>query len=262
MSVPWWRGRLVGFDIESTAAEPETARIVTAALIVAGGGVATETLTLLADPGVEISEGATAVHGITNERARAEGKPAAEVVAVILDTLAIYLQGGAPLCIYQARFDLTILDREAARYGLVPLQDRVSLRVVDGLVLDKHLDRFRRGSRKLDAVCEHRGAVLDAAHDAASDALAAARLAWVIGARGEVVRRVRNANDGRELAALKNEWAVVRGDLDLLHRAQQKWAAEQARSLHDYFTGKGQHEDAASVSTDWPLVPFAERAAA
>jgi len=258
----WWQGRLVGYDCESTSADPETARIVTAALIVAGGGVVTETLTLLADPGVEISEGAIAVHGVTNERARAEGKPAAEVVAVILDTLAIYLQGGAPLCIYRAPFDLTILDREAARYGLVPLQDRVSLRVIDGLVLDKHLARYRRGSRKLDAVCEHRGCVLDAAHDAASDALAAARLAWVIGARGEVVRRVRNANDGRELAALKREWEYARHDLDLLHAAQVRWAAEQSRSLREYFAAKGEHENAASVQDEWPMVPMPARVAA
>jgi DNA polymerase III subunit epsilon len=258
----WWQGRLVGYDIESTSADPETARIVTAAIVAAGGSAATETLALLADPGVEISEGATAVHGVTTEQARAGGQPAPVVIALILDTLAAHLRGGAPLCIYQARFDLTILDREATRYRLVPLQERVALRVVDGLVLDKHLDRFRRGSRKLDAVCAHRGATLDDAHDAASDALAAARLAWCIGARGEVVRRVRNAEDGRELAALKREWADVKGDLDRLHAAQVRWAREQAEGLREYFAANGKTDEAASVSSAWPLMPFVGRAAA
>ncbi len=229
---------------------------MTAAVVAAGAGLATETLTLMAAPDVEISEGAAAVHGITNERAQAEGAPPADVVSAVLCTLAAYLQGGAPLCCYCARFDLTILDREARRYGLVPLQDRVRLRVLDGFVLDKHLDRFRRGSRKLDAVCEHYGAALDGAHDAAHDAIAAARVAWCIGARGEVVRRVRNAQDGRELARLKREWQEVRGDLDRLHAAQVGWAREQAEGLAAYFRGKGELETAAGVSTAWPMVPL------
>lgn len=264
MSVPWWKGRLVGFDIESTSAEVETARIVTAAIVVAGGGLATETLTLLANPGVDIEPGATEVHGITNERARAEGQAAAEVVAAILSTLAPYLEAGAPLCAFSARFDLTILDREARRHGLVPLQDRAPLRVVDGLVIDKHLDRFRRGSRKLDAICEHHGVILDDAHEASADALAAARLAWCLGARGEVVRRVRGRRDAIELAALRREWEAVRDDLERLHGAQREWAFEQATSLREYFAGRGQAEDAASVRTDWPIVPLPEpeRAAA
>lgn len=255
MNVPWWQGRLVGFDIESTSADPETARIVTVAVVAAGGGLATEMLTLLADPGVDIDEGATAVHGITNERARAEGAPAEKVVNAVLAAITPYLEAGSPLCAFCARFDLTILDREARRYGLVPLQDRAPLRVVDGLVTDKHLDRFRRGSRKLDAICEHRGVVLDDAHDAGADALAAARLAWCIGARGEVVRRVRGRADAVELAALKREWEAVRDDLDLLHGAQIEWAHAQATSLRDYFVREGKHAEAASVSTAWPILP-------
>ncbi len=256
---PWWQGRMAALDVESTGVSVEDDRIITVCVALVGGGLPTDSLSLVADPGIEVPDAAAEIHGYTTARVRAEGGPSVEVLRVIRAALEPAAAAGYPLVAMNARFDCTILDRELRRHGLDPLPP---MRVVDPYVLDRHLDKFRRGPRKLDALCEHYGATLDEAHDAASDALAAARLAWVIGARGEVVRRVRNANDGRELAALKREWAVVRGDLELLHRAQQKWAAEQARSLREYFAAQGEPEKAASVQDDWPLVPLAERMAA
>jgi DNA polymerase III epsilon subunit-like protein len=260
----WWEGRLVGLDVESTGVDIETDRIVTAAVVACGGGVATESLTLLADPGVDIPEAATAVHGITTERARSEGQPAGQVVAAVLVALEAHLHHGRPLVVMNARFDLTLLDREARRYGLVPLQDRVDLLVVDPSVCDKHLDRYRRGSRKLDAICEHYGAGLDEAHDAGADALAACRLAWCIGKRGQVVRRVRNGVDAREKGALVREWEAVRHDLPRLHAAQQRWAHEQAVGLAAHFRSQGAAAkgDPDGVRAEWPIVPAAARAAA
>lgn len=259
MADSWWQGRIVSLDLETTGVDVEKDRIVTAAVALCGGGLATDKLSLLADPGVEIPESASAVHGVTTERARAEGLPAADVVGVIVDVLA--RAQGLPLAIFNARFDLTLLDREARRHGVVPLAERRVVHVIDPLVIDKHLDRYRKGSRKLEAICEHYGASLDGAHDAAHDAVAAARLAYALGHRGQVVRRVRGAHDGREKAMLVRQWEAVRGDLDLLHGAQVEWAADQAVGLADHFRGKGQDEDAAGVRTEWPLVPFEARLA-
>jgi DNA polymerase-3 subunit epsilon len=247
---PWHDGRLVAFDLESTGVNVEEARIVTAAIASCGGGLETQTLTLLADPGVEIPEEASAVHGITTERARAEGKPAASVVSAIVSTLRAYTASGAPIVAFNARFDLTILDREARRHGIPPLDVR---RVVDPLVLDKHLHRYRKGSRKLDAQALHYGAQLDTAHDAAADAIAAARVAWCIGKRGEVVRSVRNRTEAIEKAMLVKEWEAVRHDIDALHPAQMRWAAQQAESLEAYFRGQGKDEH---VERAWPVVPL------
>ena len=53
-----------------------------------GSGACVERWDWLADPGVEIPLQASAVHGITTERARAEGRPAAEVVAEIVAALS------------------------------------------------------------------------------------------------------------------------------------------------------------------------------
>ena len=68
----WADGRLCGFDIETTGEGREIARIITVTVVLVGAGQPAETLCLLADPGVEIPAGATAVHGVTTERARAD----------------------------------------------------------------------------------------------------------------------------------------------------------------------------------------------
>lgn len=249
MPEPWWKGRMAALDVESTGVDVERDRIVTAAVVFVGGGREPERLTLLADPGVEIPEAASAIHGVTTERARHEGQPARDVIAAVRAALAAAISASYPVVAMNARFDLTLVDREIRRHGLDPLP---AMRVLDPMVLDRRLDKFRRGGRKLDALCEHYGATLDDAHDAGSDALAAARLAWCIGARGEVVRRVRNAQDGCELAALTREWESVRGDLELLHAAQVRWAAEQAEGLEAYFTARGEPQ---RVERAWPLIP-------
>lgn len=258
MIAGWWQGRMVAYDCETTGTDVETDRIVTAAIAVVGGGLATETMDVLVDPGIEIPAGATAVHGVTTERARTEGLPAADAVTGILIALETHLQPGRPLIIQNAPFDLTILDREARRHGLVPLQERVDLRVVDPLVLDKHLDRYRRGSRKLEAVCAHHGATLAGAHDAGHDAIAAARLAWCIGARGHVIRQARGPRERDELAALETEWSRVHNDLDALVGAQKRWAAEQADGLADYFRRQGNHEAADGVRREWPIAAWGD----
>ena len=60
------------FDLETTGVDVTTDRIVTAHVGLLGpDGVALRSQSWLADPGVEIPEGATAVHGITTAHARA-----------------------------------------------------------------------------------------------------------------------------------------------------------------------------------------------
>jgi len=55
--------------------------------------------------------------------------------------------------------------------------------VIDPLVLDKHVDRFRPGSRKFIDICEHYGISLTEAHNSGADALAAVRVTWEIASR-------------------------------------------------------------------------------
>ncbi|MCW2998258.1 MAG: Exonuclease RNase and polymerase [Solirubrobacterales bacterium] len=231
----WHARRLAAFDIETTGVDCENDRIVTAAVSIVGGARPSESQAWLVDPGIEIPAGATAVHGITTEHARREGGDPAAAVQEITALLAEHLLRGVPVIAFNARFDLTMLDREARRHGVVPLSDRVGgcerLLVVDPFVLDKRFDRYRKGKRTLGAVCAHYRVPLEDAHAAGADALAAARVAWRL---------------GQAFAELRET------ELAVLHGQQILWAAEQAVSLQAYFAEQGRDE---VIEAAWPVVP-------
>jgi DNA polymerase-3 subunit epsilon len=156
---PWAQGRMVAFDTETTGVDAENDRVVTAAVVAVGGGQTSDSRTWMADPGVEIPEQATAVHGVTTDQARVDGSDAADVVEDITAALAEQLGAGVPVVVFNARYDLTLLDREARRHGVLPLVERLAgldvAPVIDPLVLDRQIDRYRRGSRKLPALAAH-----------------------------------------------------------------------------------------------------------
>jgi DNA polymerase-3 subunit epsilon len=207
---PWWHALGV-FDLETTGIDVETARIVSAhvgLIDVTGASVAAGSW--LADPGVPIPEQAAAVHGITTERARAEGRPAGVVVAEIIAAVEAVFARGIPLVVYNAPYDLTILDREAKRHGL---PSPVVGNIVDPLVIDKAVDTFRRGKRTLEACAAIYGVTLSDAHDAGADAVAAGRVAQSIAERYP-----------DRLAITSEE----------LHRLQVAWCSDQAASFQEY----------------------------
>ena len=221
----WHRDLLIGFDLETTGTDPREARIVTGAVIELRAGETLGRREWLADPGVPIPADAVAVHGISNERAAAEGRPAWKT--------------GVPVVAYNASFDLSLLSAELRRYGLPSLRDRLGgadpAPVIDPYTIDRAVDRYRRGKRTLEAVCAEYGVRLDAAHDATADALAAARLACAIADRHPKVAALGPAE---------------------LHRRQIEWYAAWAADFQDFLRRKG--DPAAVVEGMWPLREPAE----
>ncbi|KUJ39045.1 exonuclease domain-containing protein [Streptomyces sp. NPDC003631] len=230
----WHRELLIGFDLETTGTDPYEARIVTGAVIEVRDGQPLGRRDWLADPGVEIPADAVAVHGISTERAAAEGRPADQVADAIADVLVTYWKTGVPVVAYNAAFDLTLLSAELRRHGLPSLRDRLGGAepgpVIDPYTIDRWADRYRRGKRNLEAVCTEYGVALDAAHNAAADALAAARLAGAIAGRHPKVAAFGPAE---------------------LHRRQIEWYAAWAADFQDFLRGKGDTE--AVVDGTWPL---------
>lgn len=229
----WHRELMVGFDLETTGTDPREARIVTGAVIEVRDGSVLGHKQWLADPGVPIPDEAVAVHGISNERARAEGAPADRVADAIADVLAGYWRTGVPVVAYNAAFDLTLLSAELARHGLPSLHERLGTDpapVIDPYTIDRTADRYRRGKRNLEAVCTEYGVTLDAAHDASADALAAALLARAIADRHPKIAGLGPAE---------------------LHRRQVEWYAEWARDFQAFLRGKG--DEAAVVDPAWPI---------
>jgi DNA polymerase-3 subunit epsilon len=225
---PVWCKRLGVFDLETTGIDIETSRIVSAHVgILDANGVVVERWDWLADPGIEIPEQASAIHGISTERARAEGRPAADVVAEIVATLKKLVAREIPITIYNAPYDLSLLNRESLRHGVPPLE--TPTRIIDPLVLDKAIDRYRKGKRTLEAAASFYGVELTDAHDAAADAIAAGRVAQAMARRYD-----------QEIAIEPRE----------LHRQQVEWFAEQAASFEEYMRRTRNPDFSASQA--WP----------
>ncbi|MEQ6898229.1 3'-5' exonuclease [Microbacterium sp. KR10-403] len=231
-TAPEWSTRVGVFDLETTGVDVTRDRIVTAHVgLLDGAGSVCDAHDWIADPGVEIPDAAAAVHGVTTARARAEGRPAAEVVAEVTAALRALFEAGIPVVAYNAPFDFSLLAYEATRYGVEPIATPSP--VIDPLVIDKACDRYRRGKRTLTAVAEHYAVSLgDDAHEACADAVAAGRVALAL------AQRYPDA-----LPATAAE----------LHTQQIGWARDQAESLTEYFVRIGRIDPAEKLDGSWPI---------
>ncbi|MCH8570044.1 3'-5' exonuclease [Nesterenkonia sp. AY15] len=248
-SESWHTRRRVGFDLETTSRDPRVARIVSAALVIfdeaevsadtaAGSGAEARavepagpgaqrvrTREWLVDPGVEIPAETTAIHGISTEYAQANGQPAAEAVAQITTALAQEFAAGSAVVVMNAPYDFTVLQQEALRHG-VEFTEPVG--VIDPLVIDKQVDKYRRGKRTLSQMCLHYEVELDAAHSAIPDAWAAVEVA----------------------CAQAQRFPQLQIPAPELHRLQAGWKVGQSADLQEYL--RRTRPDAV-VSPAWPV---------
>ncbi len=243
----WHERPFVAFDTETNGRDVDTtARIVSAAVVrVDPANGTTDVREWLSDvDGQEIPTEVSEIHGITTEHAREHGEPAAKVVHEIASVLGGAWMRLEPVVVYNAPFDLTLLDRELRRhFDGMPLDVAA---VVDPLVIDRKVQpRKIKGGHQLGTACGIYGidfATIDA-HGAAKDALATARLAWVL------------ANRHPEIGAMR---------LPELHARQIEWHAEQAAEQESYLRKvklryEGQEAaDAVHCPREWPLRPVAE----
>jgi len=212
---------VAGFDCESTGTDVAHDRIVSAALVRRDADGTTITQTWLVNPGIEIPAAALAVHGITTQRVRDEGQDAREALDEIAQSLADCLTDGLSVLIYNASFDLRILDAELARHGLASLERRLggAVRpVVDPLVIDRGVDRYRRGSRRLPDLMDVYGLPPSRhLHDALDDVVNAIAVFDAIMNRYPILPAAAHdlhdwqATAHREWATHFNEWLAGRG---------------------------------------------------
>lgn len=228
-ALPAWLTRVAVFDLETTGIDVHSDRVVTAHVgVLDQHGSQIAARSWIADPGIEIPDGATAVHGITTEYARTRGRPARDVVGEVTAALRSLLGQGVPVVAYNASYDFSLLAHEAIRHGLDPLVDPSP--VIDPFVIDKAYDRYRPGKRTLEVVAEHYAVPLDGAHDASADAIAAGRVAQAL---------------GRQFS--------LPPTLIELHTRQVGWARSQAASLTEYFVRIGRLEPEQTLDGTWPV---------
>ncbi len=222
MSTPWYLGPLSPFDLESTGIDTRQARIVTGHVSTVLGRAEGRRQTIgarvLINPGVPIPAEATRVHGVTDEIAQAKGCDPADGVNSIAEAVARSLLAHIPVGGFNLAYDFGLLHWECLRHGVPTVAERLGKApaamfgpIIDAHVLDKHVDKWRSGSRKLDdskgpGTATHYGVPLTKAHDAEADAIASVRVAAKI---GELYPEV--------------------GGMDLvtLHRSQKVWRQQQ-----------------------------------
>lgn len=232
---PWHAGVLVGFDLETTGTDTSAARVVTAALVHVDrtGTVLPQSRQWMLDPGVDIPAEAQAVHGISTAAAQRGGRPALTGVWEILDAVDEVWARGLPLVVFNAPYDLTLMDAEADRYGLPGLHSRASYCnavVIDPLVIDRFADREREGPRTLEASATSYGVTATDPHSATGDALTACLLA-------------------REIA--RTHPLIGNADGATLHSAQEGWYRDRAVHVQAMRRAKGESE--ALVDKGWPV---------
>lgn len=219
---------MVACDLETTGRDATTCRIVTAsALVVDHNGTVLHAWEWLADPGVDIPEGAAAIHGITTQHAQTHGALASDVVAQVTEVVGAAFTRGVPVVAFNAAYDLTVLACEAQRHGITPV---TPLPVVDPYVLHKRVRQYWRGKRTLVALCQAYGIRLDSAHTSAADALAAVEL-------------------GHRLAQEHPELGVPAREL---HEHQIHWSRAQADDFQRYLRNV-KNDPTVSINGEWPV---------
>ncbi len=274
MSDLWFTQRMAALDFESSDKDPETARIVSCALILLGGELPTDTRTWLVNPGIAQEPGAIAVHKLTDEYLTEHGTPAAEAVPDIAKAVAEVVASGTPLVGHNlGSFDLNLLNHECMRHlgdTLEGICRQPLTRVIDTMVLDKHAAPYRRrvsekqGPYQMRTTAETYGLPWDedAAHGAEYDALQSVRAAYKMGAiahtpaehRPDWVQGLRNRRGPYDRF---DDLAGVA--VEELHQRQIKWAADSAASyqewLRDPARSGDKHNPDAVIDGTWPIRP-------
>lgn len=168
-----WPGRVLVLDTETTGIDVFNDRIVQLFIGIAdGNGDLIEQYEWLIDPGIEVPEEASNVHGFTTEFLRENGHNPLFAFDQAGDVFTKY--AGIPWVAFNLNYDLSILDAEFFRNGISndfgqAVRDRVQL--IDGLVIDRAKDKWRKGKRKLANMAEAYGIDFDpeALHNAAAD---------------------------------------------------------------------------------------------
>jgi DNA polymerase III subunit epsilon len=249
-STPWWLGPLTAFDLESTGVNTREDRIVTGFVATVASRAERRKLSVgakvLINPGVPIPAGATGKHGITDEMAQAKGAPPDLGVYAIAKPLADSLRAGIPVIGMNLSYDFSLLYWECLRHGVPTVAEQMGLPpgaavgpIIDVLVLDKHFDQYRKGSRKLDdsgngpGLATHYGVPLVDAHTADADALASAQVGVRIAEKYE--------HDLDMMASARD-----------LHHLQKLWAADQRDGLERYLR-RNNSDPALVIDRCWPM---------
>lgn len=217
LALPDWLKVIAVFDTETTGLDLQQSRIVTAALhlIDESGNVLAGGKDWLINPGIPIPPEASRVHKVFDADVK-DAQDSKSGVGEILSSIQELFSQGIPVVAYNAPYDFTILHYEAKRHALPPVEFGF---VIDPLVIDKTVDKYRKGKRTLESVAERYNVPLENAHTAKDDAIAAGKV-------GLAVLRYFLAQD--------KPVVPFPSSLEELHEMQSKWADQIEESYSQW----------------------------
>jgi DNA polymerase III subunit epsilon len=224
----WLDGPMIVFDTETTGIDIYEDRIVQAAIIIHEPPRPDDIrMMFYIDPGFEIPEAASKVNGLTRAVIQRnnpfEPKEGIAAISSYIEQHAIKL--GYPIVMFNAIFDLPILNEERKRYGMQPIS---GASVLDPLVIDRRLDKYRKGGRKLTDLSVFYGVNHKHAHDAYGDARATLDLMHCMGTQFPDLRKQ---------------------SLEDMQVFQKRWYGEWRDHINEYWKSKGSKE---RIDAEWP----------
>ncbi len=169
------------------------------------------------NPGRPIPAQSTAVHGITDAMAR-DGMALGEAVDMISERIRTHWENGGAIVGMNVAYDLTMVEALCQVYEVPTLGSSGPGAVLDVYVIDKTLDKWRKGKRTLSDLCVRYNVILDNAHNAEGDAEATLKIY-------EAMER-----EYSDLASL---------EIESINETLNKWHHEYLSSLSDYFVKSG-----------------------
>ncbi|AXC36181.1 exonuclease [Microbacterium phage Fork] len=215
--------RICTWDTETTGVDIANDRIITAyARIRNRSGETEKELSVVIDPGVPIPQGASDVHGMTDEWVQEHGGSPRKGINDIYMFLSDAVRAGIPIVGYNNSFDLGILSYEVQRHFRFDMWNTIGTKGVffDPIVYDRAMDQYRKGKRTLEKVAPVYGVPFDPelAHDAKYDVEVTCKLAWRIFQRSPYT-------------------------LEQLQAWQPIWKKEWADHITEYFESIGKTND-------------------
>jgi len=239
--------RMSGFDLETTGAKPETARIVQFGFAHVGGDQRPEVVECLVDPGVDVPEEAANIHGLTTEKVRAEGVNNVAAITQIVKQVTECVNNARPLVGHNISYDLTVLDRECRRHLGAPLETLVGAPVrpvVDTLVLSKRIDPYRRRVSDTQGAHQLRTCV---------EQMVTPKWSTIVWDEGEAHGALYDCRMSLYVAVAALAHPMFAGaSPDTLHDAQVTWRAAQCASFQEYLR---RTDPEAEVDGSWPILP-------
>jgi len=222
---------MIAFDLETTGVDVLHDEPVSYALTTEDGQLS---IYELVRPNVPVSPEAEQVHHITADMlASPDVRPLEDALKIIGNKLVQYSHASIPVVGMNLGFDLTITDRLLKTHfgkGLVEAGWRGP--IIDVMVLDRTLDKFRRGKRTLTALCETYEVECTNAHNALADARVGFPLARAIFERYDSM-----------LCTMTSE--------ELLNYQDRSYRSN-AHSLNDYRLKQGQ--EPITLYETWPIL--------